>query len=165
MDPNTSIGRLCLGENDRILLSDKIESEENWDGPEYQDTSDNGKRKEVKAFTFHRMETEEVWSGSQFDTAYWGFLGVGTTLDIFQNIIFIPYLEYGVLSLSGYGVLSFILCGLWVVTRVFYLMFGKEDQSPPLKAKELNSSEVLKLDLSSASLHSALVTIHPSSII
>ncbi|GJS31198.1 hypothetical protein Tco_0491818 [Tanacetum coccineum] len=49
----------------------------------------------------------------ELDMAYWGFLGVGTTLDIFQNIIFIPYLEYGVLSLSGYGVLSFILCGLW----------------------------------------------------
>ncbi|GJS15984.1 hypothetical protein Tco_0410456 [Tanacetum coccineum] len=32
------------------------------------------------------------------DTTYWGFLGVGTTLDIFQNIILIPYLEYGVLS-------------------------------------------------------------------
>ncbi|GJR67322.1 hypothetical protein Tco_0013387 [Tanacetum coccineum] len=30
--------------------------------------------------------------------AYWGFLGVGTTLDIFQHIILIPYLEYGVLS-------------------------------------------------------------------
>ncbi|GKE11722.1 reverse transcriptase domain-containing protein, partial [Tanacetum coccineum] len=40
------------------------------------------------------------------DTAYWGFLGVGTTLDIFQNIR-ILYLEYGVLSLSGYGALSF----------------------------------------------------------
>ncbi|GJX08856.1 hypothetical protein Tco_0196788 [Tanacetum coccineum] len=40
------------------------------------------------------------------DTAYWGFLGVGTTLDIFQNIIFIPYFQYDVLSLSGYGVLS-----------------------------------------------------------
>ncbi|GJZ26588.1 hypothetical protein Tco_0570841 [Tanacetum coccineum] len=49
----------------------------------------------------------------ELDTAYWGFLGVGTTLDIFQNIIFIPYLKYGVLSLSGYGVLSFILSGLW----------------------------------------------------
>ncbi|GJR36742.1 hypothetical protein Tco_1212426 [Tanacetum coccineum] len=55
------------------------------------------------------------WSGSRFDTVYprigywyWGFLGVGTTLDIFQNIIFIPYFEYSVLSLSGYGVLSFI---------------------------------------------------------
>ncbi|GJY84428.1 hypothetical protein Tco_0497804 [Tanacetum coccineum] len=45
-------------------------------------------------------------------TAYWGFLGVGTTLDIFQNIIFVSYIEYGVLSISGYGVLSFILCGL-----------------------------------------------------
>ncbi|GJT79624.1 MAK10-like protein [Tanacetum coccineum] len=37
-------------------------------------------------------------SGSRLDTAYWGFLGVGTTLDIFQNIILIPYLEYSVLS-------------------------------------------------------------------
>ncbi|GKA90051.1 reverse transcriptase [Tanacetum coccineum] len=34
----------------------------------------------------------------ELDTAYWGFLGVGTTLDIFQNIILISYLEYGVLS-------------------------------------------------------------------
>ncbi|GJX10517.1 hypothetical protein Tco_0200376 [Tanacetum coccineum] len=42
------------------------------------------------------------------DTTYWGFLGVGTTLDIFQNIILIPYLEYGVLILFGYGVLIFI---------------------------------------------------------
>ncbi|GJW75970.1 hypothetical protein Tco_0137652 [Tanacetum coccineum] len=40
------------------------------------------------------------------DTAYWGFLGVGTKLDIFQNI-HILFLEYSVLSLSGYGVLSF----------------------------------------------------------
>ncbi|GKF81696.1 hypothetical protein Tco_0240298, partial [Tanacetum coccineum] len=32
------------------------------------------------------------------DTAYWGFLRVGTTFDIFQNIMLIPYLEYGVLS-------------------------------------------------------------------
>ncbi|GJZ78841.1 hypothetical protein Tco_0643678, partial [Tanacetum coccineum] len=37
-----------------------------------------------------------------------GFLRVGTTLDIFQNVILIPYLEYGILILSGYGVLIFI---------------------------------------------------------
>ncbi|GKE06034.1 DNA-directed DNA polymerase [Tanacetum coccineum] len=60
MDPNTSIGRLCLGENDRISLNDKIESEGNWEGPEYQDIADSGRKKEVKAFTFPRMETEEV---------------------------------------------------------------------------------------------------------
>ncbi|GJS07667.1 putative reverse transcriptase domain-containing protein [Tanacetum coccineum] len=35
------------------------------------------------------------------------FLGVGTTFDIFQNI-HILYLEYGVLSSSGYSVLSLI---------------------------------------------------------
>ncbi|GKA46672.1 hypothetical protein Tco_0739555 [Tanacetum coccineum] len=70
----------------------------------------------------------EVWKSVRYgvskelDTAYWGFLGVGTTLDIFQNIIFIPYLEYGVLSLSGYGVLSFILCGLWHGYTVSSLM-------------------------------------------
>ncbi|GJR63887.1 hypothetical protein Tco_0009952 [Tanacetum coccineum] len=34
----------------------------------------------------------------ELDTAYWGFLGERTTLDIFKNIILIPYLEYGVLS-------------------------------------------------------------------
>ncbi|GJX04281.1 hypothetical protein Tco_0190197 [Tanacetum coccineum] len=62
--------------------------------------------------------TQRVWKSVRYgvskelDTAYWGFLGVGTMLDIFQNIIFIPYLEYSVLSLSGYGVLSFILYGL-----------------------------------------------------
>ncbi|GKF08531.1 hypothetical protein Tco_0042755 [Tanacetum coccineum] len=38
------------------------------------------------------------------------FLGVGTTFDIFQNL-HILYLEYGVLSFSGYGVLS--LFPLW----------------------------------------------------
>ncbi|GJR40096.1 hypothetical protein Tco_1215780 [Tanacetum coccineum] len=44
------------------------------------------------------------------DTTYWGFLGVGTTLDIFQNI-HILYLEYDArirrIFLDGYGVLVF----------------------------------------------------------
>ncbi|GKD63143.1 hypothetical protein Tco_1305251, partial [Tanacetum coccineum] len=54
-----------------------------------------------------------VWKSVRYDVskvldmAYWGFLGVGTTFDIFQNI-HILYLEYGVLTSSGYGVLSFI---------------------------------------------------------
>ncbi|GJY04433.1 hypothetical protein Tco_0370373, partial [Tanacetum coccineum] len=58
-----------------------------------------------------------VWKSVRYgvskglDTAYWGFLGVWTTLDIFQNIKFIPYFQYGVLVFSGYGVL--ILFPLW----------------------------------------------------
>ncbi|GKG53791.1 hypothetical protein Tco_0555191, partial [Tanacetum coccineum] len=43
---------------------------------------------------------------NRLDTAYRGFLGVGNTLDIFQNI-HILYLQYGVLAFSGYGVLAF----------------------------------------------------------
>ncbi|GJU01121.1 hypothetical protein Tco_1111459 [Tanacetum coccineum] len=56
----------------------------------------------------------KVWKSVRYgvsnalDTAYWGFLGVGTMLDIFQIIIFIPYFQYGVLVFSGYGVLSSI---------------------------------------------------------
>ncbi|GJT18658.1 reverse transcriptase domain-containing protein [Tanacetum coccineum] len=38
------------------------------------------------------------------DMAYWGFLGVVTTFDIFQNI-HILYLQYGVLVFTGYDVL------------------------------------------------------------
>ncbi|GJT90420.1 hypothetical protein Tco_1079265 [Tanacetum coccineum] len=40
----------------------------------------------------------EVGLIRRIQVAFWGFLGVGTTFDIFQNIILIPYLEYGVLS-------------------------------------------------------------------
>ncbi|GJS37268.1 hypothetical protein Tco_0535650 [Tanacetum coccineum] len=49
-----------------------------------------------------------------FDTAYWGFLGVGTTFDIFQNL-HILYLEYGVLPSSGYGVL--VLFPSWSLVK------------------------------------------------
>ncbi|GKD40205.1 hypothetical protein Tco_1260412, partial [Tanacetum coccineum] len=62
-----------------------------------------------------------VWKSVRYsvskglDTAYWGFLGVGTTYDIFQNI-HILYLRYGVLTSSGYGVLSFI--PLWSLGRL-----------------------------------------------
>ncbi|GKE62378.1 hypothetical protein Tco_1512745, partial [Tanacetum coccineum] len=60
MDPNASIRRLCLGLDDHVSLNDVFESEGQWDGSEFRDTADSGKKKETKAFTFYRMETEEV---------------------------------------------------------------------------------------------------------
>ncbi|GJR70040.1 DNA-directed DNA polymerase [Tanacetum coccineum] len=57
MDPNTSIERICLGEDNRISLNDGIESNEEWDTPGCHDTVDSRQR---KAFTFYRMETEEI---------------------------------------------------------------------------------------------------------
>ncbi|GJS47295.1 reverse transcriptase domain-containing protein [Tanacetum coccineum] len=52
------------------------------------------------------LEVGSIWHIQGLDTAYWGFLGVGTTFDILQNI-HILYIEYGVLSISGYNVLNF----------------------------------------------------------
>ncbi|GKC30080.1 hypothetical protein Tco_1037374 [Tanacetum coccineum] len=60
MDPNTSIGRLCLGEDNRVSLNDGVESNGEWDTLEYHDTTDSEKKKEAKAFTFYRMETEDI---------------------------------------------------------------------------------------------------------
>ncbi|GJV98746.1 hypothetical protein Tco_1553998 [Tanacetum coccineum] len=60
MDPNTSIGRLCLGENNRVSLNDRIESEIDWDTSKYRGTTKSGRKREIKSFTFSRMETEEV---------------------------------------------------------------------------------------------------------
>ncbi|GKF13553.1 hypothetical protein Tco_0055015, partial [Tanacetum coccineum] len=60
-----------------------------------------------------------------WDTAYWGFLGVRITFDIFQNI-HILYFQYDVLISSGYGVLIFF--PLWSLvsegTDAPYLLDG-----------------------------------------
>nr|GEW37839.1 hypothetical protein [Tanacetum cinerariifolium] len=60
MDPNISIERICLVEENRISLNDGVESNGEWDAPEYNDTADSGKKKEAKAFTFYQMEKEEI---------------------------------------------------------------------------------------------------------
>ncbi|GJW09070.1 hypothetical protein Tco_1571493 [Tanacetum coccineum] len=70
-----------------------------------------------------------VWKSVQYgvsnglDTVYWGFLGVGTTFDIFQNIILILYLEYGVLSPLDTGVNALFksFCGLLSIYSSCYL--------------------------------------------
>ncbi|GKE66690.1 hypothetical protein Tco_1520851, partial [Tanacetum coccineum] len=60
MNPNTSIRRIFLREDNRISLNDGVENNGEWDTPEYHDTTDNGQKKEAKAFTFYRMETKEI---------------------------------------------------------------------------------------------------------
>ncbi|GKF63003.1 hypothetical protein Tco_0183057, partial [Tanacetum coccineum] len=60
-----------------------------------------------------------VWKSVEYgvsnglDTAYWRFLEVGTTFDIFQNIILIPYIKYGILSPLDMVYWSLILYGLF----------------------------------------------------
>ncbi|GJZ44605.1 retrotransposon ORF1 [Tanacetum coccineum] len=60
MDPNSSLGKICLGENVVEISSDKIEGLGDWDCLEYQDTANSGGKKETKTMVFHKMDTEEV---------------------------------------------------------------------------------------------------------
>ncbi|GJT54946.1 hypothetical protein Tco_0990000 [Tanacetum coccineum] len=60
MDLNSSVGKTFLGENVIELSSEKSKGHEDWNSLEYQDTANNGGKKETKAFIFHKMETEEA---------------------------------------------------------------------------------------------------------
>ncbi|GKC37089.1 hypothetical protein Tco_1049473, partial [Tanacetum coccineum] len=60
MDPSSSDGKTCLGENVIKISSDKGEGHGDWNSPEFQDTSNSGGKKEANAMVFHKMETEEI---------------------------------------------------------------------------------------------------------
>ncbi|GKC32237.1 hypothetical protein Tco_1039531 [Tanacetum coccineum] len=60
MDPNSSLGKICLGEDVVVISSDKVEGSGDWNSPKFQDTANSGQKKETKAMVFHQMETEEV---------------------------------------------------------------------------------------------------------
>nr|GEU51408.1 hypothetical protein [Tanacetum cinerariifolium] len=55
-----SIGRLCLGENNKGSVAKGIENKEQWEGPEFQDMTSSRKEREAKVFTFYRMEEDEI---------------------------------------------------------------------------------------------------------
>ncbi|GJW39572.1 hypothetical protein Tco_0065417 [Tanacetum coccineum] len=60
MDPNSSVGKTCLGENIIEISSEKAEGHGDWNSPEYEDTANSGGKKEMKALIFHKMDTEEI---------------------------------------------------------------------------------------------------------
>ncbi|GKD08108.1 hypothetical protein Tco_1187793 [Tanacetum coccineum] len=60
MDPNSSLGKICLGENVVEISSDKTEGSGDWNSSEFQDTANSGQKKETKAMVFYQMDTEEV---------------------------------------------------------------------------------------------------------
>ncbi|GKD67274.1 hypothetical protein Tco_1309382, partial [Tanacetum coccineum] len=66
MNPNSSIGKFCLGENIVEILSDKVEGSGDWNSSEFQDTANSGQMKETKSMVFHQMDTEEVSMAPSF---------------------------------------------------------------------------------------------------
>ncbi|GJR50642.1 DNA-directed DNA polymerase [Tanacetum coccineum] len=70
MDPNSSIGRICLGKDNRVSLNDKVEIHGEWDILKCNDTANSGQKKEAKAFTFYQMETEEISCKERIDSCF-----------------------------------------------------------------------------------------------
>ncbi|GJY79857.1 hypothetical protein Tco_0485658 [Tanacetum coccineum] len=60
IDPNSSLGKICLGENVVVISSDKVKGSGDWNSPEFQDTANSRQKKETKAMVFYQMDTEEV---------------------------------------------------------------------------------------------------------
>ncbi|GJV56267.1 hypothetical protein Tco_1457272 [Tanacetum coccineum] len=60
MDPTSSLGRICLGENFYGSSSEKVEGHGDWNAPEYTDTTGSKEKKVTKALSFYKMETNEV---------------------------------------------------------------------------------------------------------
>ncbi|GJT87270.1 hypothetical protein Tco_1068987 [Tanacetum coccineum] len=60
MDPNLSLGKICLGDDVIIISSDKVEGSGDWNSPEYQDTAVSKGKKFMSALSFYRMEINEI---------------------------------------------------------------------------------------------------------
>ncbi|GKE49836.1 hypothetical protein Tco_1481094 [Tanacetum coccineum] len=60
MDPNSSLRKICLGDNVIEISSDKIEGSGDWSSPKYQDTAGSKGKKVVNTFSFNMMETDEI---------------------------------------------------------------------------------------------------------
>ncbi|GJY76707.1 hypothetical protein Tco_0481823 [Tanacetum coccineum] len=60
MDPNSSLGKICLGDNVIEISSDKIEGSGDWNSPKYQHTDGSKGKKVMNALSFYKMETNEI---------------------------------------------------------------------------------------------------------
>ncbi|GJV62394.1 hypothetical protein Tco_1468494 [Tanacetum coccineum] len=60
MDPNSSLEKICVGDNVIEISSDKVEGSGDWNSLEYQDTANGKGKKVMNALSFYKMETDEV---------------------------------------------------------------------------------------------------------
>nr|GEZ48833.1 hypothetical protein [Tanacetum cinerariifolium] len=60
MDPNLSLGKICLGDDVIVISSNKVEGSGDWNSLEYQDTSGSKGKKVLNALSFYKMKTNEV---------------------------------------------------------------------------------------------------------
>nr|GEW26366.1 hypothetical protein [Tanacetum cinerariifolium] len=60
MDPNSSLEKICSGDDVVVISSDKVEGSGDWNPPDYQDTTVSKEQKIVNTLSFYRIEIEEI---------------------------------------------------------------------------------------------------------
>ncbi|GJW65678.1 hypothetical protein Tco_0117562 [Tanacetum coccineum] len=60
MDPNSSLRKICSGDNVIEISSDKIEGSGDWNSPKYQDTTVSKGKKVMNALSFYKMEIDKI---------------------------------------------------------------------------------------------------------
>nr|GEU70768.1 hypothetical protein [Tanacetum cinerariifolium] len=60
MDPNSSLRKICLGDDVIVISSNKVKESKDWNSPEYQDTAVSKGKKVVNTLSFSSMETYEI---------------------------------------------------------------------------------------------------------
>ncbi|GKA44814.1 hypothetical protein Tco_0737610 [Tanacetum coccineum] len=59
MDPNSSLGKICLGEDIVVILSDKVEGSGDWNSSEFQDTANKAYDGEINIRIEENMISNE----------------------------------------------------------------------------------------------------------
>nr|GEW17120.1 hypothetical protein [Tanacetum cinerariifolium] len=60
MDPNSSLGKICIGDDVDEISSDKVKGLGDWSSLEYQDTAVSKGKKVTSALSVYMMETDEI---------------------------------------------------------------------------------------------------------
>nr|GEW55078.1 hypothetical protein [Tanacetum cinerariifolium] len=60
VDPNSSVGKTCIGENITEISSEKAKGHRDWNSPKYHDTTNSRGKKEMKALIFHKIDTKVI---------------------------------------------------------------------------------------------------------
>ncbi|GJS60006.1 hypothetical protein Tco_0654790 [Tanacetum coccineum] len=60
MSPNSSLGKICLGDDVIVISSDKVEGSGDWNSLEFQDTAVSKGKKVTNALSFYIIETDEI---------------------------------------------------------------------------------------------------------
>ncbi|GJX76610.1 hypothetical protein Tco_0323421 [Tanacetum coccineum] len=167
-DPNSSVGKTFLGENVIKISSEKAEGHGDWNSPEYQDTTNSGGKKEMKAIVFHKTDTEEVsnrYVAPCFvnrQEAYAGEINLGMEENMISNEFGVKlYLEHEVRGGNKVVKKELIVALRGEIYFVIFIINPEEDDVEP---GVVLGRSFMRITKGIVDFGNETITIYPSSI-